>query len=249
MDLSILKWDDMWSWNRAIEGFDRKNISDSGLSCGPFHISPPNEGSWRWKPFWFDIMFPIFPPFFQFFRSMTLAEPKSYSLRRAWDPTAPLEELKKLLEEDWEVPLESVGLFFPFPISTLVGILVDQKSVLVLKGEEGEVWRMKSFFIWKLLKIFGLGERCLQKNPKGGMFSYRRKRPTPTPKIWKFGRAFALTWKTPKELKWKRQKAMMLMQMKLFLKPKAHHLGVVGTHLPPTAQQIWGGAVSSLELP
>ena len=224
MDLSMLKWDDMWSWNRAIEVSSKKSVT---LGCLVALSISRNQCSnfleaWHW--------------------------PWPYSLRRAWDPTAPLEELKKLLEEDWEVPLESV-FFFSLPISTLVGILVDQKSVLVLKGEEGEVWRMKSFFIWKLLKIFGLGERCLQKNPKGGMFSYRRKRPTPTPKIWKFGRAFALTWKTPKELKWKRQKAMMLMQMKLFLKPKAHHLGVVGTHLPPTAQQIWGGAVSSLELP
>ena len=35
------------------------------------------------------------------------------SLCRAWDPTAPLEELKKLLEEDWEVPLPVV--FFSFP--------------------------------------------------------------------------------------------------------------------------------------
>lgn len=136
------------------------------------------------------------------------------------------------------------GDFFFLPEFYLGWYFGGQKSVLVWRERKGKFggW---TFFHLEIIEVLGLGSKGVQKNPKWKCFRYRRDEKTPTPKIWKFRRAFALTWKTPKELKWKRQKAMMLMQMKLFLKPKAQNLGCGWYSAPPKAQ-IWGGGCFEL---
>lgn len=111
---------------------------------------------------------PIFPPFFQFFRSMTLAEPKSYSLRRAWDPTAPLEELKKLLEEDWEVPLESVGIFFSLPDFYLGWYFGGPKIRLGLEGRGRGSLEDEKFFHLEIIEDFWSWGKVSPKKSQGG---------------------------------------------------------------------------------
>lgn len=126
---------------------------------------------------------PIFPPFFQFFRSMTLAEPKSYSLRRAWDPTAPLEELKKLLEEDWEVPLESVGIFFSLPDFYLGWYFGGPKIRLGLEGRGRGSLEDEKFFHLEIIEDFWSWGKVSPKKSQGGNVFVSKEETDPTPKI------------------------------------------------------------------
>ena len=214
MDLSILKWDDMWSWNRAIEVSSKKSV----------HISQAMREADAENRFGLTSFFHHFSNFLEAWHWPN----KILQLAQGLGSYSSLRRTQKALGGRLGGAVGIGGDFFFLP-------------VLVWRGRKGKFggW---TFFHLEIIEVLGLGSKGVQKNPKWKCFRYRRDEKTPTPKIWKFRRAFALTWKTPKELKWKRQKAMMLMQMKLFLKPKAHHLGCGWYPAPPpTAQHFFWG--------
>ena len=132
-----------------------------------------------------------------------------------------------------------IGGDFFFPPDFYLGwYFGGQKSVLVLKGEEGEVWRMNVFSFGNN-EVFGLGISGVQKNPKVEI-RFVSKRPTPRAEDQTAGR-LRLPGRPRKSWNGRDRKRWCWCRWSCSWSRRPTICGVVGTRLPPQQRIFLGG--------